>query len=154
MTHVATFTASRYHDFSYGHRVFGHESVCAHLHGHNGRVTFTVRPRGAHGLDGVGRVLDCSAIKSRLCEWLEGEWDHRFLLWEHDPMRDSLRALDPTVVVVPFNPTAENMALYLLRVVGPAQLADTACELCHVRMEETRKCAASASLWKTEEGTK
>lgn len=28
-----------YHDISCGHRVYGHESKCAHLHGHNYRIT-------------------------------------------------------------------------------------------------------------------
>ena len=52
----------RYHDFSYGHRIHGHESVCGHLHGHNGRVTFYCT---ASKLDSVGRVVDFSVI--RLC---------------------------------------------------------------------------------------
>ena len=43
-------SASRYHDFSAGHRVTGHENKCAHLHGHNYRVHFTVRPRGGSDL--------------------------------------------------------------------------------------------------------
>ena len=30
-------TAERYHDISCGHRVVGHESKCAFLHGHNYR---------------------------------------------------------------------------------------------------------------------
>jgi 6-pyruvoyltetrahydropterin/6-carboxytetrahydropterin synthase len=37
--------ASRYHDISCGHRVYGHESKCAHLHGHNYRVHFDLRKR-------------------------------------------------------------------------------------------------------------
>jgi 6-pyruvoyl-tetrahydropterin synthase len=34
----------------------------------------------------VGRVIDFSVIKTLLCDWLEDNWDHRFLLWEQDPM--------------------------------------------------------------------
>ena len=72
--------ATRFHDFSCGHRVVGHESHCAHLHGHNYRVHFTVEGK----LDSVGRVLDFSVIKSKLCQWLEDNWDHRFLYWSED----------------------------------------------------------------------
>lgn len=136
-------SATRYHDFSCGHRVVGHESKCAHLHGHNYRVHFTVYP--VAGLDTVGRVLDFSVIKEKLCTWLEREWDHRMVLWDQDPMAFTLRALDPHgVVTVPFNPTAENMAEYLIGVVGPEQLRDTLCFLGTVTVDETRKCSASA----------
>ncbi len=134
-----TWQAKRYHDFSYGHRVHQHESKCAHLHGHNGRVHFTCE---ADKLDSVGRVIDFSDIKTRLCEWLETNWDHRFLVWVADPMAKALKELDPTVVIIPFNPTAENMAQYLVEVVGPAQLAGTGIRLVRVEFEETRKCSA------------
>jgi len=138
-------TADRYHDFSCGHRVHGHESKCRFLHGHNYRVTFVCE--GDDGLDRLGRVLDFGAIKARLCEWLEREWDHRFLVWANDPLEPFLRSCDPEgVVAVDFNPTAENMAIFLLTVVGPRQLAGTGVVLTSVRVEETRKCAAEASL--------
>ena len=137
-------TAVRYHDISCGHRVYGHESKCAHAHGHNYRVTFTVE---ADGLDDVGRVLDFSVIKTKLCMWLEDTWDHKFLLWWKDPRKDALRELDPQgIVLCHFNPTAENMATYLLETVGPLMLVDTGCTLIHVVVEETRKCSATAEL--------
>jgi 6-pyruvoyltetrahydropterin/6-carboxytetrahydropterin synthase len=132
-------TADRYHDFSAGHRVYQHESKCAHLHGHNYRVHFTVEG----GLDAIGRVLDFSVIKSHLCMWLEDNWDHKTLIWENDPWSQSLPIIDPTVVIVGFNPTAENMAQYLVEVIGPKQLEGMGTRLIKVRIEETRKCAAA-----------
>jgi len=139
-THV---TAERFHDFSYGHVVLGHESKCANLHGHNGRVHFTV---AAPQIDSVGRVVDFSYIKERLCIWVEEEWDHRFLISQDHPFAGILSQHDSTVVVVPFNPTAENLAAYLLHVVGPLQLKDTGLVLTSVKFEETRKCSATTSL--------
>lgn len=136
-------TASRYHDFSCGHRVCGHESKCAHLHGHNYRVHFTV---ASAGLDEIGRVIDFSAIKERLCEWVEQSWDHKFLVFYEDPWARMLADIDPAgVVQLPFNPTAENMAAFLLNVIGPRFLPPDII-LTDVRIEETRKCAASAAL--------
>jgi len=85
-------TAERYHDISCGHRVYGHESKCAHLHGHNYRFFFTIV---APELDTVGRVLDFSVIKERLCVWLEAIYDHKFLVWENDPILPALQELDP-----------------------------------------------------------
>lgn len=133
-------TATRYHDFCAGHRVVGHENKCRHLHGHNYRVHFNC----AGTLDAVGRVLDFSVIKALLCEWLETEWDHKILLWENDPLLAAVQAVDrDSVVVVPFNPTAENMAQHLVTVVGPRQLAGTSVVLVRCTVEETAKCRAS-----------
>lgn len=138
---MISITASRYHDFSAGHRVFGHESKCSHLHGHNYRVTFTVE---AKQLDAVGRVMDFSVIKERLCYWIEDNWDHRFLICNWDPMAAILKDADPDgVVIVNFNPTAENMGQYLIDTIGPRQLRDTDVKLVKVVIEETRKCSTT-----------
>jgi len=137
-------TAERYHDISSGHRVVGHENKCRHLHGHNYRVYFFCE---APELDTVGRVIDFSVIKSKLCMWLEHNWDHKMLLWKEDPYLKLLaNAFPGDIVQVPFNPTAENLAKYLVEEIGPQQLAGTQVVLYKVRIEETRKCAASYEI--------
>jgi 6-pyruvoyltetrahydropterin/6-carboxytetrahydropterin synthase len=79
--------------------------------------------------------------------WLEDNWDHKFLVYQQDPLAMTLQQQDPDgVVIVPFNPTAENMAEYLLTHVGPIQLVDELCVLVEVRIEETAKCSATAKL--------
>jgi len=144
------YTVSRYHDISCGHRVSGHESKCQHLHGHNYRIHFHCQSKE---IDSIGRVIDFSEVKSRLCMWLENNWDHRFLAWENDDlMIEMAKSLGGpnrhdmffnSVVWVPFNPTAENMAEYLVRLVGPIQLKGTGIKLVRCEVEETRKCSAS-----------
>lgn len=156
-------TVTRYHDFSAGHRVAGHESKCANLHGHNYRVHFTC---GAAGLDNLGRVIDFSVIKEKLCMWLEDNWDHKFLAWvEDDYMCSIAKAVDGLLAQEPedlyhaadllfersiywttFNPTAENMAKDLVEIVGPVQLAGTGVTLVKVVIDETRKCSATYEL--------
>lgn len=136
-------TATRYHDISCGHRVVGHESKCKYLHGHNYRIHFTIT---AESLDGVGRVIDFSVIKSILCEWLEREWDHKFLIWTEDSMLSDFKAFRQLgLKPVLFNPTAENMALFLLETIGP-QLLPKEVKLVKVVIEETRKCSAEATI--------
>ena len=135
-------TAVRFHDISVGHTVTGHESKCAHLHGHNYRIHFKIAPK--KGLDSVGRVLDFGVIKSILCEWLERNWDHKFLINRDDDRAEALSALDLTgVVLVDWNPTAENMAEFLLKELGPKILPDHV-ELVWVKVEETYKCSVEA----------
>lgn len=132
-------SVTRYHDFSAGHRVFGHESKCAHLHGHNYRVHFTIT---AKELDSVGRVIDFSVIKTLLCEWLEQYWDHKFLIWIKDPWATIIGDLDPQgTALTLFNPTAENMAEFLFKTVAPILLEPHNVQLTHIRIEETRKCS-------------
>ena len=88
--------------------------------------------------------MDFSVINTRLCQWTERHWDHKFLVWSGDPRAAALQQIDHTVVLVPFVPTAENIAQNLLDVVGPQQLKDTGVTLIKVTVEETRKCAATA----------
>ena len=135
--------ASRYHDISCGHRVYGHESKCAHLHGHNYRVHFDCE---SDVLDEVGRVIDFGVIKSRLCMWLEDQYDHRFLIWSKDPLAEALSRLDSSVVIVPYNPTAENIAQYLVEIVSPEMLAGTGVRVARIKVEETAKCSATYCL--------
>ncbi len=137
-------TAERYHDISMGHRVVGHESKCRCLHGHNYRIHFVCT---ADELDGLGRVIDFSIIKELLCQWLEDNWDHKMMLWSEDPLLDDLKRLVPEdIVLLPYNPTAENLARYLVEVVGPQQLDGTAVKLIRCRVDETNKCSATFSL--------
>lgn len=137
--------ATRYHDISCGHRVVGHESKCRFFHGHNYRITFTIK---AKELDKIGRVIDFGVIKTTLCQWLEDNWDHRFLIWDEDPYLDTFNEEDyPGAGILPvvFNPTAENMAQFLLDF-SPFLLTGYDVELTKVIVEETRKCSAEATL--------
>lgn len=136
--------AIRYHDFSMGHRVHGHENKCALPHGHNYRIWFHCEGP----LDDIGRVIDFGVMKPLLCEWLEDNWDHKFILWEKDPWVAKFEEMNiPGVVAVPFNPTAENIGQYLLDVVGPERLKDShGVTLVKVVVEETRKCSAEVEL--------
>lgn len=145
----------RHHDISTGHRVSGHESKCAHLHGHNYRVHFAVKALSGE-LDQVGRVVDFGVLKSGLCEWLERNWDHKMLIWNKDPAANAIESLDDDllrfghqkhhgVVLVPFNPTAENMAKHLLLYVGPDVLSKDL-QLVEVTIEETYKCSVTEKV--------
>ena len=137
-------TVERYHDISMGHRVVGHESKCRHLHGHNYRIHFVC---SASELDPLGRVIDFSEIRDRLCMWLEEHWDHRMMIWSEDPLLPELQRLVPgDLCGVPFSPTAEQIAIHLVSVVGPEQLKGSGITLLECRVEETRKCSAAYRL--------
>lgn len=169
-----SYSVIRSHEICAGHRVVGHESKCRHLHGHNYVFHFKVAPKGrtdvkilrdgalreVGGLDTVGRVIDFSVVKSTLCEWLENNWDHKFLHWEKDDLMTGLAILikqqnqfgndivfpedakhfSGSLVSLPFNPTAENLAAHMVNVIGPQLLDEHGVELVQCTIEETSKC--------------
>ena len=137
------FTAVRKHEIHCGHRVYQHEGKCKNLHGHSYVFEFHCE---SQSLDQIGRVIDFSVIKSKLCQWLEDYWDHRTLLWDKDPLCLYIYDADQSIVKVPFNPTAENIAEYMLKVVAPAQLTDTSVLCRKVVVHETGKCFASCEI--------
>lgn len=136
---MSKITATRYHDISCGHRVVGHQTKCKHLHGHNYRIWFTIQ---AKELNDLGMVIDFGDIKKYLVTWLEENWDHKMLIWEKDPKLAVLVInFEDDIVITPFNPTAENLAIYLVDFVAPT-LLPKGTELIKVNIEETRKCSA------------
>ncbi len=103
---------TRRHSISAAHRLFEYNGRCERLHGHNYRVDITV---AANALNSQGMVLDFGDVKKILCSVLDEAWDHRTLLYDKDPLCRQLMELtdDGAVCPVPFNPTAENMAVWL-----------------------------------------
>ncbi len=152
-------TCTRRLTFCAGHRVLGHEGKCAHLHGHNYVVEVTAYAM----LDSIGRVIDFSVLKGKIGGWIDENWDHGFVYFREDGQLGSLfgfvRENTPDGWVdtpgalhgsksfaCPFNPTAENLATYLLRIVCPEVLKLTGVEVTHVRVWETENCWADADL--------
>lgn len=111
-------TVMRKVQFCAGHRLLGHEGKCANLHGHNYLIEFHVT---GSEVDELGRVVDFSVINKLFKGWIDDNWDHGFIVWDQDKNAiDALRQVEPNkIFLLPYNPTAENMARYLLNDVGP-----------------------------------
>lgn len=128
------YTVSREFAFCYGHRLLEYAGKCAHLHGHNATVRITLR---SERLDESGMVLDFTELKRTIGLWIETELDHRMLLCERDPLLPLLREAGEPVVVLPFNPTAENLARLIFEKVREFKLPVT-----ETALWETGKCCA------------
>jgi 6-pyruvoyltetrahydropterin/6-carboxytetrahydropterin synthase len=104
--------------------------------------------QSADGLDSLGRVIDFGVLKEKLSEWIASNWDHGFILWKQDSEAISaINKLDgQQVFVLPTNPTAENMAAYLLNVVAPAVLKGTGVVVNKVVLWETENCFVEVVL--------
>ncbi len=136
------FTVSRSIEIDAGHRVPFHASKCRHLHGHRWKVIAIAEAEetvdSATGAADSGMVVDFGVLKQTLMEEIDNVFDHRFILWQDDPLAEILqRAADEVVppagflesevvagvggcrmdlgnsiVIVPVIPTAEELARY------------------------------------------
>lgn len=128
-------TVSRDFHFCYGHRLLEHPGRCAHLHGHNATIRITLT---AESLDRFGMVVDFGELKRTLGAWIDTELDHKMLLSENDPLLKTLREAGEPIVVVPFNPTAENIARLIYEKAATFGFA-----VASVTLWETQNCSAT-----------
>ena len=107
--------------FCAGHRLVGHEGKCANLHGHNYIAQIFVT---GNEVDALGRVVDFGVINQLFKGWIDENWDHGMLIWSEDS--EAIAALnslsESRLYTMPYNPTAENMARYLLFEIAPELL--------------------------------
>ena len=139
-------TCMRKLEFDAGHRVMNHESKCATLHGHRYVVEVTAK---APELDKIGRVIDFSVLKEKVGGWIDAFWDHTTIVCKKDTttilaLMTMPRYKEP--FISEWNPTAENMAGYLLNKVCPDVLKDSGVEVIKVTVWETPNCKAEAVL--------
>ncbi len=131
--------------FCAGHRLLRHGGACENLHGHNYVAEFHVTGQEQ---DEVGRILDFKMLKETCKGWLDQHWDHAFILWDKDENAiASVKLCQPhRLYLLPYNPTAENMAKYLLEAVCPTVLAGTGASAYKVVIWETEESYAEVTL--------
>ena len=93
--------------FCFGHRLMHYAGKCRHLHGHNGKAVITV---AADELDELGMVVDFSAMRKIIGDWIDRTLDHKMLLFRGDPLVSILRDAGEPVYGMAEHPTTENIA--------------------------------------------
>lgn len=141
MNDLLTTTITRRFQFCAGHRVNGHENKCRHLHGHNYVALVEVAGRR---LDDLGRIIDFSAVKAIVGQWIDEKWDHAMIVHADDA--EALQAVrmveNQKLYVMATNPTAENMAQELL-VVANGRLRTIGLRCTRITLWETENCFAT-----------
>lgn len=136
---TSTISAVRRLQFCAGHRVYKHESKCANLHGHNYVLFLHAQ---AEELDHLGRVVDFGKLKELFNPWIEENWDHGFILFQDD--QEGIDALSrisgQKLYLLKENPTAENIARYILLELAPRLLSGSGVKLTKVVLWETENC--------------
>ncbi len=132
--------------FCCGHRIVGHENKCANPHGHNYTLFVTAQ---ADSLDNIGRIIDFALLKEKVETWIDQNWDHTFLIYKNDellmPLKDHL-SYNKQVFICDFNPTAENMASFLLHKIMPNILNGLGIKATKIELWESENNKVIASL--------
>ena len=107
-----------------GHRVPNHKSKCMHLHGHRYRWEAEVEGDVVteSGVSDEGMLMDFSDVSRILTEHVHDVVDHAFVVFEDDAVaRAAIAQMEDghRTVVVPFIPTAENLAKWAFEQVEP-----------------------------------
>ena len=100
-----------------GHRVMNHRSICKGLHGHRYKAEICIEGEliKKEGASEEGMVIDFADIKKTAQKFIQNELDHGFMVWDKD--KELLEFFHNSIghkpIIVPFTPTAENVAAYI-----------------------------------------
>lgn len=142
-------TITRKLEFDAGHRIPDHNSQCRNLHGHRYalHITLTGELVTQSGRSDNGMIMDFSDIKALANKHLVDEWDHAFLVYEHDEsVRRFLESLpNHKTVVLNRVPTVENLAKIAFDKLKAIFDKEAGLRLLKVTLYETPNCWAEVS---------
>jgi 6-pyruvoyltetrahydropterin/6-carboxytetrahydropterin synthase len=98
-----------------GHRVPNHASKCCNPHGHRYVIECGVDDKviSTTGSSSEGMVIDFGDLKKIMVEHIDSVYDHSYTIYNKDPymsLFDVMKKDNKKINVVPFVPTAENLA--------------------------------------------
>jgi len=67
--------------FDSGHRLLDYNGKCAYPHGHTYRTEVFIE---SQSLNDLGLVYDFTDLKDKIKTWVDGNWDHAFLVNSQD----------------------------------------------------------------------
>lgn len=126
--------------FCYGHRLLNDPCKCKYIHGHNANVELAF---SSQELDAQGMVLHFNRIKDTIGKWIDDELDHTLLLCMDDPLVKILNSHQERFKSMDANPTAENIAIMILK-----KCQDMNLPIAHVRLWETDSSSAIITVSK------
>lgn len=101
-------------NFEMAHALVGHNGPCKNIHGHSYKFNVTVKGKVKNGTEDSdeGMVVDFSVIKKIVKTLIVDEYDHSLVLWDKMNIDKSTLNFMNKLILVPFNPTCENLLTY------------------------------------------
>lgn len=131
-----------------GHALLGHDGLCKNIHGHSYKLYVVLRgiPLDQPGHPKDGMVMDFSDLKKIVKERILDRYDHALVLNDQTPreVQDVLQHHFEQVVLLPFQPTCENLLLHFVDLILKELPEDV--ELFRVRLDETATAFAEWCL--------
>ncbi|MSP33559.1 MAG: 6-carboxytetrahydropterin synthase [Rickettsiales bacterium] len=136
-------TCTRRIEFDTAHRILNHESKCKMLHGHRYALEATFE---GDDLDDLGRVIDFGEIRQILGSWIDDNFDHNTILSQYDKKLGEKIAAETgqEIFYLDENPTAENIAKFLLKEVCPKLFMGKNVKCVAIKLYETPNCYVEA----------
>ncbi len=125
-------------EWDMGHRVPNHRSKCRNPHGHRYRLEVTVRGQlvKERGSSAQGMIIDFADVKQAMLERIHDVVDHGYMVYEDDDVMRSFfeenQSENFRVLVVPFVPTAENIAKWCYEQLQDAFPANVSIANCRI----------------------
>lgn len=135
----------RFH-FEMAHSLYMYDGLCSSLHGHSYRLEVTLAgiPKNETGHPKDGMVMDFGEIKNLVKTHIVNRFDHALMINQLIPeeQQQLLRNLSGRVIVVEFQPTSENIVVYIAGILQQHLPSDVS--LFSIRLYET---ATSFAEW-------
>jgi 6-pyruvoyltetrahydropterin/6-carboxytetrahydropterin synthase len=110
-----TIRLTRRFTFEAAHALAHYDGLCSHIHGHSYKleITITGRPKAEPGHPKDGMVLDFGDLKQLVQAHVLDSLDHALVLREDSPasLLDALQ--EHKLLLLPYQPTCENLLLYM-----------------------------------------
>jgi len=147
---MAKIRVTKQFSFEMSHALLNYDGLCRNIHGHSYKLQITVAGEPLMDPESPknGMVIDFSILKKIIQQQIVSQLDHSLMINEKAPT-DKLSELGQMYErhhVVPFQPTSENMVVYIAEKVKP--LLPEHIELFSVRLYET---SSSFAEWYAED---
>jgi 6-pyruvoyltetrahydropterin/6-carboxytetrahydropterin synthase len=138
--------------FEMAHALWNYDGACRNIHGHSYKLFVTVAgvPCSDPGHPKFGMVIDFTDLKMLVKEPVVDFLDHSLVVYHasEGASLSAVRSLYEKVHVFDFQPTCENLVLYIVEKIGKKLPAGV--DLCSVKLYET---ATSFAEWQLADNT-
>lgn len=147
---MAKIRVTKFFEFEMAHALWNYDGLCKNIHGHSYKLYITVmgEPISDDQNKKNGMVIDFGDLKRIVKSEIVDPFDHSLMIYKNAPHAKllDLKEMYERHHVVDFQPTCENMVVYIAQKIG--QLFPKGIELKTVKLFET---ANSSAEWNADD---